>query len=220
MAEYAVNDTRYLKPLSDHLRAELMKKGRLDWHRETCLRLVYDCAQPRTLDPDEVWRLKGSDRLDRRGLAILHELWHWREQEAIAANRPPYFVVAHETLVMLANSGARSGDLSSLPIFRGSSHRREGMLAAIERALALPAAQWPARRRSSGRPPTEAEKRRTHELRQRRDQQAGRLGIDPTLIASRATLVALASDWSQARDRLMGWQIALLEEDARTSSTS
>jgi hypothetical protein len=48
------------------------------------------------------------------------------------------------------------------------------------------------------------------ELRRRRDQRAVELGIDPTMIASRATLVALAQDWTAHQSRLMNWQRKLL----------
>jgi ribonuclease D len=36
MEQYARNDTRHLKTLSDNLRNELKEKGRLDWQKETC----------------------------------------------------------------------------------------------------------------------------------------------------------------------------------------
>ena len=45
MEAYACNDTRYLKPLADLLLAELEAKGRLGWLRESCARLIEDCAQ-------------------------------------------------------------------------------------------------------------------------------------------------------------------------------
>src|SRR5262245_6641076 len=93
MVAYALNDVRYLKPAADSLRAALEAKGRLDWHWETCARLVQDCSKVRSPDQDQVWRLKGASRLDRRGLVVLRELWRWRDQEAMAANRPPYFLL-------------------------------------------------------------------------------------------------------------------------------
>jgi len=79
-----------LKPLADRLRAELETKGRLGWHQECCARLIVDCSQGRSPDRDLVWRIKGSHKLGRASLAVLREIWQWREGEAIAANRPPY----------------------------------------------------------------------------------------------------------------------------------
>ena len=42
------------------------------------------------------------------------------------------------------------------------------------------------------------------------DKQAAALEIDPTLIASRAVLLALANDWGRASAELMPWQKELL----------
>ena len=210
MARYALNDIRYLKPLSDLLKKQLFEKGRLDWHNEICARLVEDCANLQPIDPDQVWRVKGADKLNRHALAVLRELWSWRDQEALAANKPPYFIMTHETLVALANATAHHRALEPLLPLRLSSRRREDLMVAIERALAAPASQWPEMSRPSGRRPGAGEKHRLDELRRRRDQRAVELGIDPTMIASRGTLVALAQDWTAHQSRLMNWQRKLL----------
>ena len=52
---------------------------------------------------------------------------------------------------------------------------------------------------------------RYRELEKRRNAHAHKLGIDPTLIASRATLGALAHDWDRHAPELMNWQRELLE---------
>ena len=61
------------RPLTERMAnyARLREKGRLDWHQESCARLVKECAEWRPANPDQVWRLKGADKLDRRGLAVL-----------------------------------------------------------------------------------------------------------------------------------------------------
>ncbi len=82
METYARNDTRHLKPLEEKLQAELNTKGRLAWHQESCARLIAECSQPVVVDEDAVWRIKGSTFLERAALAVLRELWHWREREA------------------------------------------------------------------------------------------------------------------------------------------
>jgi ribonuclease D len=211
MIAYALNDSRYLKPLADSLRTALVEKGRLEWHREMCARLVDDCAQLRPPDQDQVWRLKGAAKLDRLGLAVLRELWHWRDQVALATNRPPYFILKHEALVALAAAAAHSRALEPLFPPRFPQRRREEALGAVQRALELPRSQWPQIHRPSSRQLTTAEKHRTEQLRQRRDRHAAELGIDPSLIASRATLVALARDWTRNSAGLMRWQRELLD---------
>jgi len=213
MVAYALNDVRYLKPAADSLRTALEAKGRLDWHREMCARLVEDCSQLRSPDLDQVWRLKGASKLDRRGLVVLRELWRWRDQEALTANRPPYFMLKHETLVALAAAAAHSRPLQPLLPRRFSQRRRDEALAAVQRALALPRSQWPDLNRPSSRQLTAVEKQRCEQLRQRRDRHAVELGIDPSLIASRATLVALARDWTRHSAGLMRWQLKLLDSE-------
>jgi len=88
METYARNDTHHLKPLADKLTAELEGKGRLAWHQESCARLIRDCSEIKPPNLDLAWRMKGSHRLTRSGLAVLREIWHWRELEAIEANKP------------------------------------------------------------------------------------------------------------------------------------
>jgi ribonuclease D len=210
MAAYARNDTRYLKHLADPLRAELKARGRLEWHREACAQLIRDSSRPRSSGLDSAWRLKGSHALDRRGLAVLRELWRWREAEAIAANKPPFFVLSHELLVELAAAAAAGRRVESLFPTHLSQRRRTGIEKGIARAMALPPEEHPQVLRPKSRRPSEAERRRFLELQQRRDLRAAELGIDPTLIASRSTLSDLAHDWEQHAPGLMAWQRKLL----------
>jgi ribonuclease D len=54
------------------------------------------------------------------------------------------------------------------------------------------------------------QKNRFDELQALRDEQAGGLGIDPTIIASRATLMSLAHDAEEGVAGLQQWQRELL----------
>lgn len=211
MEQYARNDTHYLKPLAEKLRAALEQKGRLAWHQEACARLVNESTRLSPVDLDSVWRVKGSHALSGPALAVLRALWHWREAEALAANRPPFFILPHETLVDLAAAAAAHRPLEPLLPKHLSPRRREGLLRAVRAGLRLSADQHPEPRLHFGRRPTETERRRFFELQRRRDAQARRLGIDPALIASRATLAELAHDWERHAPHLMRWQRELLE---------
>jgi ribonuclease D len=211
MAKYARNDTRFLKPLADRLRAELVACGRLSWHQESCARLIADAAKQRPDNLDGIWRVKGSHLLGRPALAILRELWHWREAEAINANRPPFFVLSHENLAHVAAAGAGARPIEPFLPKHFSQRRREGVAQAISRGLGIAPENQPKPLRSKGRRVSEGERRRHQELQRRRDARATELGIDPTLIASRATLASLAYDWDRAQGELMAWQRQLLE---------
>ncbi len=211
MEAYARNDTRHLKPLADKLRLELQHKGRLAWHEESCARQSHDCSRDLEPDGNTVWRMKGSHLLSRPALAVLREIWRWRELEATASNRPPFFVLPHETLthIAVATLDARSTD-EFLPR-RFSDRRREGLQQAIKRGLETPASQHPEHLRHTSRRLSEAERRRLLDLERRRDAQAAKLGLDPSLIAPRAALLDLARHWDKHAPELMKWQRELLQ---------
>jgi ribonuclease D len=207
---YARNDTHHLKPLEEKLGSELRAKGRLAWHKESCARLILECSHPAPADEDTVWRVKGSSLLDRPALAVLRELWHWREREALAANRPPFFVLTHDRLAEISVAVAEKRNVEALIPPRMHPRRRENLLAAIQTAQSIPPEKFPERLRHRSIRPTEAEFRRFREIEKRRDQQAHHLGIDPTIIASKSVLGDLARDWDRHAPELMQWQRELL----------
>jgi ribonuclease D len=211
MEKYARADTHYLKELADKLRSELAARKRLAWHSESCTRLIEYCTRPQTVDEDAVWRIKGSTRLSRAALAVLRELWRWREGEAVKANRPPFFVLNHETLVEIATAAAAERPIDKLLPPHMSPRRRSGAHVAVKTGLAVPADAQPEIHRRHYERPNEAEFKRFRELEKIRDANANELGIDSTLIASRPTLGELARDWDANAPLLMNWQRELLK---------
>jgi ribonuclease D len=210
MEDYARNDTRHLKPLEEKLKSELLAKGRLAWHQESCARLIAECSRPVVVDEDEIWRIKGSSFLERGALAVLRELWHWREREALAASRPPFFVLAHEKMVEISMAVAEQKPVDQLIPPRMHPRRRENLLAAIRKAQAVPPEKFPQIIKHRSQRPTEPEFRRFREIEKRRDKHAHELAIDPTLIAPKSVLGDLARDWDKYAPELMNWQRELL----------
>ena len=211
MEEYARNDTHHIKPLVDKLKAALEAKGRLGWHREMCDRLIADSSTPPVVDNDTVWRVKGCSHLPRHALAVLRELWHWREREAVAANRPPFFILSHETMVHIADAAAHHRAVDPLVPPRMSPRRRENLALAVQAGMKVTPENYPKLPERNGRRPTQAEFRRFREIEKRRNRHAHELDIDPTLIAPRATLGDLARDWDKHAPELMNWQRELLK---------
>jgi len=141
---------------------------------------------------------------------VLREIWHWRESEAVAANKPPYFILPPATMVHLAGVALQDdGKIAGLLPRHFSSRRRHGVMHAIEKGRA--SRHLPQIVKHRNRRHTEAEKRRLHDLEKIRDRRAVELSLDPTLIASRATLVLLARDFDAHASELMNWQRELLE---------
>jgi ribonuclease D len=193
------------------LKAELEAKGRLSWQMESCARLIADCSVHTVPDPNLTWRIKGSHQLNPPSLAVLREIWHWRESEATAANKPPYFILRHEALIELAAAATEGRPTAPMIPERFSDRRRHGLAEAIKRGLEVPTAQLPQPIRHTFRRISDTVKRRVEQLQKHRDERAKELAIDPTLIASRATLLDLAEDWDAHQKDLMNWQRELLK---------
>ena len=210
MEAYARNDTRYLQPLVANLREQLVAKGRLAWAEESCAALVAECAVLPPPDPEREWRIKGSAKLTREELAVLRELWHWREKEAVRCNRPPFFLLSHDALLDLSIAALDDAPLDPLLPRRFAPHRREGVLRAISRGLHVPPAECPQKLRGVSYHPSDAEHARFDRFKALRDKRATELGIDPTLIASKQTLELLSRKHSEPAKLLLNWQRGLM----------
>ena len=207
MLEYATNDTHYLLPLAERLETELQERDRLEWLRQSCWRAVEQAAVSRVRDEDEMWRIRGSGSLKGGAAAVLRALWQWRESEAAAVDRPPFHILQNHELLHAAENFA----LGSVPDYRHfSPRRRRAFCDAAQSALKLPEEEWPVSRRHFGTRPSAEMTRRSEELRLRRDRVARELELEPTFIAPRATLEAIAADQTRAAALLVPWQQAAL----------
>ena len=207
MAEYAINDVRYLLSLAEKLDAELDRHQRRDWLRQSCQRAVEQAAVARVRKQDEFWRIRGSGSLKPQAAAVLRALWQWREKEAEIADRPPFHILQNEKLVDAA-VGFASGSVPDYKHF--SFRRRQAFREAARIALAAPESDWPVLPRRFGTRPSVETVRRTEELRRRRDKSAEEIGLEPSFIAPRHTLEAIATDQSRAASLLVPWQRELL----------
>src|SRR6266480_574603 len=207
MLEYAMNDTHYLLPLVERLESQLKQFHRIDWLRQSCQRAVEQAAVERARDKDELWRIRGSGLLRGRAAAVLRALWQWREKEAEAADRPPFHILQNHELLNAAVSFASE----KLPDYRHfSSRRRQAFREAAQNALQLSEGEWPVSLRRFGTRPSAGMMARTEELRRQRDRGARELDLEPTFIASRSTLEAIAADETCATTVLVPWQRQLI----------
>jgi ribonuclease D len=207
MSEYAINDVHYLLLLAERLEAELDRYERRDWLRQSCQRAIEQAAVARTRNHDELWRIRGSGSLRGRQAAVLRALWQWREKEAEMADRPPFHILQNEDLLKTALKSA-SG---SIPDYRHfSPRRRQAFREAALSALHAPESEWPLSRRRFGTRPSAETLQRAEELRRRRDKSAEELGLEPSFIAPRSALEAIAADHARAGALLVPWQCELL----------
>ncbi len=211
MIEYAINDTRFLKSLESILFEKLKETNRLQWHKEICDELISIVKQNSDYDP-EPWRIRGSNGLSPRALSVLRELWHWREQIAIEKNKPPFFILNHNTLIKIATAAADSGDFLSLIPNHYPQRRIDEIKELIGRGLNIPPEKQPQ--------PHISEKPRLfssdfilfNKIRKHRNRLADRLKIERSIIATQSELLELARNPNNAKTILMKWQYELLKE--------
>ncbi|MFO7708562.1 MAG: HRDC domain-containing protein [Desulfobacterales bacterium] len=194
MLDYAVSDARYLPSLAERLIAELQEKGRLAWVDEECR--ILSKVRPGNSDGTPLFvSCKGAGRLEPRSLAVLEELLGFRRRVAREKDRPMFKVFNAESLIALADARpATTAELEKSGALSPSQIDRYGdaILAAIETALRLPAAQLPRYPRKTSRAISAAASERIQSLRRWRDAAARRLKIEPALVCSRAAMSAVA----------------------------
>jgi ribonuclease D len=194
MLDYAVSDVRYLAPLAERLEQELQDKGRLAWVGEECR--ILSKVRPTVSDGAPLFmNCKGAGRLDPRGLAVLEELLAFRRHIAREKNRPLFKVFSHETLLAIANARpAHAADLEKAGVLSPAQMDRYGrdILSAVKVAMHLPTAQLP--RYPRRRPPTVSAGAADliQRLRRWREAQGRRLKIEPSLVCSKAAMMAIA----------------------------
>jgi ribonuclease D len=207
MAEYAINDVHYLLPLAEKLEAELDRCKRRDWLWQSCQRAIEQASVARARNQDERWRIRGSGSLSVRSAAVLRALWQWREKEAEMADRPPFHILRNEELLKAAVKSASE----SIPDFKHfSPRRRHTFRDAAQSALQAPESEWPGSRRRVGIRPSNETVQRAEELRRRRNKSAEEFGLEPSFIAPRSTLEAIAGDGTRAAVLLVPWQRELV----------
>ncbi|TWT90465.1 Ribonuclease D [Pseudobythopirellula maris] len=115
---YALEDVRHLFPLHDKIMGRLEKRGRAEWLAEETESFVHEVTEARTR---ERWRkVSGVGNLPPRSLAIVREVWRWRQQEAERRDLPPKRVLRDDLIVELAKK--KDSRVEKLRAIRGMQH--------------------------------------------------------------------------------------------------
>jgi ribonuclease D len=148
--EYAADDVRYLLPMRERLLARAEKLDRTKWVRGECERLVKVVMRE-----DERWRVSGSARLSRRQLAVLREVWRWRDRQARGLNVPVARVLGDSMLIEVARrSPATVEDLFSIRGLDSRLLRRaeQEVVSAVAHAKSIPESELPGNERRDDPP--------------------------------------------------------------------
>jgi ribonuclease D len=192
---YAESDVLHLFALKARLTEELERIGRLAWVEEECAALAAQPTVERVVDPNAFVRLKGARDLPLPKLAILRELYELREQLARSADRPPFKILAEETLVRLAQEAP--ADAATLGTIPGCTPRvvgrwGEALLAAIARGRETAEDAWPVLERTPRLRIPGSAARRIEVLRQWRTEASPRFGLEPGLLLPNRLITAIA----------------------------
>ncbi|MFZ5828478.1 MAG: ribonuclease D [Planctomycetota bacterium] len=144
--EYALQDVMHLDPLRRLLEERLESLGRRAWFAEEMQNWLAEIAHAAS---DERWRrVSGNSGLDARQLAVVRELFRWRDAEAQRRDQPARRVLRDDLIVELARR--QSSDPKHIRALRGLergdlTRHMPSLSAAIQRALDLDPEELPRR---------------------------------------------------------------------------
>lgn len=208
MIDYALNDVRYLLEMGQIICTQLKEKGRYEWFTESC-QAARTKVDERDDSRDEQWRIGGSGKLDPFGLACLRTLWHWRDTEAAAWDKPSFMVATNRQLIEWSLRLAEKKTIDLPSHYR--SDRIKRYKEAIELLEALPKSQWPTRPLKKRRKRDRDFDTQVDALIAKRNTIAAQLDIDSSLIISRSVIETLAANEAPPHELLMKWQLNLLD---------
>jgi ribonuclease D len=188
---YACLDSHYLPSLRDLLREELVARGRWREAQETFAGLPDTLYVAKSFDPEGFWRCREARYLNPNELAVLRELYLWRDGQARVMDRPPFKVVGDEGLVRLSRE--QPGRLADLHL-SGWQVRHFGgaILAAVARGKTAPAPQPPNRNLNREHRLDPATVTRYDRLRAWRGQRAEERGVEADVVLTNEALLAIA----------------------------
>jgi ribonuclease D len=220
MLEYAASDTHHLLALRDLLRDRLAEMGRLSWAEEEFALLERVRWTPPTEQDEPAWlRMKGAKVLRPRQMAVLRELFQWRDALARRLDRAPFRIMNNEPMFTMAKSPpADLEELARVPgVGRDAAARRGAeILAAVQRGVQLPESELPRLERPPRRAADPDFEARVERLKVVRNAEAARLELAPGVLCPNGTLEAVARVVPRTLDDLRAvpfvrkWQAAVI----------
>lgn len=204
MVTYALNDVNYMLEMADKLMAALREKGRTGWFEEICRHSMERARERYQTGHPDPWRIQGSGKLNRKGLAALRELWTWRDAEAKSWDKPAFMVCSNADLLQWSDALQEQRHVQ--PSSRFHTHRRNRFNDALQKFYLLDEDDYPCRPRLQRRQHSDQFEANLARLCKRRDEKAEELGMEGSFIITRAALEAIAEDEEKGMSSLLNWQ--------------
>lgn len=206
MLHYAVDDVRYLLELADLLLADLERKQRMSWFLESCQDLREEVVNRSNEPKEDPWRVQGSGKLHRKGLAILKALWTWREGVAGERDVPCFRIISNKQILEVAIC-FEHGQSPLPPAGWRPKWKKdfEGILQSISESNE---SEWPERIRPKGNRLSDLAREQLDVLCNQREVVAKGLDLEPSLLGARATLERVVGH-QDGISELLEWQVGL-----------
>jgi ribonuclease D len=211
---YAQSDVTHLRIVYEKLARRLAKSNREDWLAEE----VAILADPGTyaVQPADAWRRIKTRSSKPRFLAVLKELAAWREAEAQNRDLPRGRLLRDEALLEMAGDPPKSAEALARVrgLSRGIAEGRMGVdiLAAIQRALSLPAEALPVPEAASALPRGVGPLVELLKVLLKAKCESN--DVAQKLVASTADLERIAADDNANVPALRGWRYEIFGADA------
>ncbi|MBX3436759.1 MAG: ribonuclease D [Planctomycetaceae bacterium] len=154
--DYALDDVAHLLGIWSRQQESLEKLGRLAWVWDEFARRAAVYAAE---DDGERWRrVSGVHKLSRREMALVRELFEWRDREAERRDKPPRTILRDDLLIDLAHRKPRKfEEITATRDMQRRDFRREAaaIWECIQRAMELPDEDCPRKAVSPHAPPQE-----------------------------------------------------------------
>ena len=205
MVEYALNDVRYLVDLADIFEERLEELGRNEWFLQSRDRMIKATREVKQRDEETLWRIAGYIKLPPRAWVVLRAIWQWRDAEARRWDKPPFYIMSHEEMLEIADLVSQGKKWKAPKFFQDRATRFQEVL---EKALTIPEEKWPQEIIPVRVSITKKEADAFRKFKELRDRKAYELGLDPSIIASKASLEAIAKNIKAPA--LLTWQREVL----------
>jgi ribonuclease D len=222
MLAYAASDTTHLPALRDILRGQLEERGRLSWAEEEFELLEATRYAPPNGDEPAYLRMKGAKALRGRELAVLRELYAWRDGVAQRADKATFRILNNDPILAMARTPpADVAALKTIPGLSGDQVERRGseILSAVQRGLQVAERDLPRIPRVPRRAHDPEFEARLDRLKTARNRLATELNLAPGVLCPNGTLESIARDNPGGRDAMARipdfrrWQLSAIGEE-------
>ncbi len=195
MIRYAQGDTHFLMRLADIQKKLLLEKGRMDDALESFRDLAALEPNLKTFDTEGYWKLVGREDIGGQQMAVLKEIWLYREQQAQSRDRAPFRVMPEDLMVRMAQAMPETRE--ALAAVRGMSpyileRFAAGLLAAVEKGKASPPITRPPSAAPERKRLSDLEWRTFEALRAWRKSRSEKDAVEPVVIMTTENLRVLA----------------------------